>query len=686
MLFKWSLFGLAAASLYSNAASLDSDMSKSGAIKKVVSLLKEMKAQNEKEGKEDQEIFDKLACWCHTNREEKTAAVAAAEQKIADLEASIKEYTAKYAMLGQEIANLKKDIAENMASLEAATAQREKEAAEFHKGETDSIQALGQLKGAVTILSRHNADLSTEADTTGIVTKDSTLTAASAGGAFLQGAEKDEVISIVKAISRQFPSVVNSDDLSLVQAPAYSNQSSEIFGILRSMQETMTKDLSDAQAAEAKSAADFQAMRDAKREEIAAARTQLENKEAEYADTGLKNAESKEDLADTTAQLEADNAFLIDLEKRCADNEAEMAARTKTRQAEIVAINETITILTNDEARDTANVTNFGTSFLQTRIAATKEKMFRDRAAKALKSAALKTGSPELAMLASSVQLDAFTKVKKAIDDMIAQLKIDMKDEVKHKDFCNTEFHSNESQTTEANRKLDGLKATQDDLESSIANFETELKTLSAEIQEMRVELQSATNDRKAESHAFQVAVQDQKEMQQILKKAVKRMDMFYNSKEGEAFVQAAAKDAQAPPPSLTKDGYQKNQGAGGVIGMLQEIISDSQEAEMEFIKSEQAATAAYEEFVGNSNSGIEMRQRATITATDNKAAADKELVQTKEDISATLTELEKLAEYNAQLHKSCDFVVKNFEVRQTARSQEIEALQQAKQILSGAQ
>lgn len=672
MLFKWSIFGLAAAAL--NTANLDAELS-ANPLQKVVSLLKEMKAENEKEMKQDQEIFDKLACWCHTNREEKTAAVAAAETKIADLEASIKEYTAKYAQLGEEIANLKKDIAENEASLEAATKQREKEAAEFHNMETDSVQALGQLKGAITILSRHNTDLSTEQDTTGIVRK-----------SFLQGAEKDEVVAVVKEISRRFPSIVNADDLSLMQARPYASQSGEIFGILRSMQETMEKDLSEAQAEEAKAAATFQAMREAKREEIAAGRTQLENKEAEYADTGLKNSEAKEDLADTTAQLEADNAFLVDLEKRCADNEKEMAARTKTRQEEIIAINETIGILTADEARDTANKSINPSSFLQTRITATKEKLFRERAARALKKAALNTGNPELAMLASSVQLDAFTKVKKAIDDMIEQLKIDMQDEVKHKDFCNTEFQTNETQTTAANRKMDELNAKKDDLEASIASLASDIKTLTAEIAEMRVQLQSATNDRKAESKEFQTTVMDQRSMQQILKKAVKRMDMFYNSKEGEAFLQAHSTDSQGPPPGLTKDGYKKNAGAGGVIGMLQEIIADSKEAEMEAIKAEQDGTAAYEEFVKNSNEGIANRQKAIVTATDNKAAADKELVQTKEDISATLTELEKLAEYNAQLHKSCDFVLKNFDIRQTARGEEIEALQQAKQILSGAQ
>ena len=38
-----------------------------------------------------------------------------------------------------------------------------------------------------------------------------------------------------------------------------------------------------------------------------------------------------------------------------------------------------------------------------------------------------------------------------------------------------------------------------------------------------------------------------------------------------------------------------------------------------------------------------------------------------------------------ADLHKSCDFTIKNFDIRQSARDQEVEALRQAKAILSGA-
>ena len=59
--------------------------------------------------------------------------------------------------------------------------------------------------------------------------------------------------------------------------------------------------------------------------------------------------------------------------------------------------------------------------------------------------------------------------------------------------------------------------------------------------------------------------------------------------------------------------------------------------------------------------------------------------VEAEVEKEAVMTELEQLANEDADLHSSCDFVLKNFEIRQTARDQEIEALKQAKAILSGA-
>ena len=48
-------------------------------------------------------------------------------------------------------------------------------------------------------------------------------------------------------------------------------------------------------------------------------------------------------------------------------------------------------------------------------------------------------------------------------------------------------------------------------------------------------------------------------------------------------------------------------------------------------------------------------------------------------------TELLGVREYVAQLHAQCDFLVQNFDLRKEARTEESDALKQAKAILSGA-
>ena len=47
-----------------------------------------------------------------------------------------------------------------------------------------------------------------------------------------------------------------------------------------------------------------------------------------------------------------------------------------------------------------------------------------------------KLHSPRLTALANKVRLDAFTRVKKAIVDLVAQLLKEKEDEIKHKRFC----------------------------------------------------------------------------------------------------------------------------------------------------------------------------------------------------------------------------------------------------------
>merc|ERR1719473_143650 len=108
-------------------------------VTKVVRLLEEMKKTMEKEAEEDQEMYDKMGCWCETNEKEKTEAIKIATETIDQLTSDIESGVAKVAKLETEIEQLKEDIAANIAALEKATAMREKERAEFEAETKDMM-------------------------------------------------------------------------------------------------------------------------------------------------------------------------------------------------------------------------------------------------------------------------------------------------------------------------------------------------------------------------------------------------------------------------------------------------------------------------------------------------------------------------------------------------------------------
>merc|ERR1711976_434630 len=92
-----------------SSLSFDIEATKNRPVSKVITLLKDMLKQLEKEAEEDEEIYDKMACWCETNDKEKTKSIADAEARIDDLTTAIEEHTANSARLASEIKTLEKE-------------------------------------------------------------------------------------------------------------------------------------------------------------------------------------------------------------------------------------------------------------------------------------------------------------------------------------------------------------------------------------------------------------------------------------------------------------------------------------------------------------------------------------------------------------------------------------------------
>merc|ERR1719375_639179 len=127
----------------------------------------------------------------------------------------------------------------------------------------------------------------------------------------------------------------------------------------------------------------------------------------------------------------------------------------------------------------------------------------RSDAAAFLKSEALKLHSPRLNALAVHVRLDAFTKVKAAIDAMLVELKKQQEAEIEHKDFCINGFHENEMTTEKKSEEKSELEATIEDLTITIDD-------LKQEIIDAKTALKRAGEDREKEHNEFEVIVADQ--------------------------------------------------------------------------------------------------------------------------------------------------------------------------------
>merc|ERR1719262_22641 len=433
-----------------------------------------MMATLEKEANEDEEVYEKVACWFQTNDKAKTASISAAEDSITQLTANIEEFTATSARLNTEIKNLDAEVAKNQEALDKATALRQKELAEFNAEEKDMLQSIGALKSAITVLGKHHAEFMQVSDESLV------NVAITIQHQFHKHAKiVDQIVTPTQAKAIAAFIQAPSDFLEEGAAPgfgqSYAPQSGAIFGILKQMKETFETNLASSQKEEMESQQAYEDLKAAKEEEIKAGQDQSETKTQELADTDSRNAQSKQDLEDTRNSLAADQKFLMNLKETCQNTDAEWEERQKARQEEIKGCGEALAILSSDDAHDT-----FTKTFNFVQVSAKKESKARDTAEKVLFTAAKKLGSPRLATLATRVRLDAFGKVIDDVDGMVKDLKKEKADDIKHKDYCNDALHKNDMAQDRKKKEIEQLDATVSDQRATQKILNNALNVLKA--------------------------------------------------------------------------------------------------------------------------------------------------------------------------------------------------------------
>merc|ERR1719253_897408 len=403
-----------------------------------------------------------------------------------------------------------------------------------------------------------------------------------------------------------------------------------------------------------------------------AGQAQIEKKTEELADTDERLAHAKEDIVDTKASLSADEEFLMTLKEKCQMTDQEWEQRQKTRAAEMEAVSKALAILSGDDAHDVFTRTFNPAALLQIGSRSAD----RERASKLLVAKARELHSSRLAALATRVQLDAFTKVKEAIDALVKALEDEQAAEVKKRDWCIDEFDENAKQQQQTEfaekdvlNKIASLKAT-------IKTLTAEVAELKSEIAEMQKQLKAASEARDEENKDYQQTIADQKETQKLLKAALGVLQGFYGKGTTE-FVQRARQQTAGPPPPPGFEEYKKSAAGGGVMEMIEQIMLDAKSMEEQAARDEAEAQTAYEAFTKETKESVATKGSEIVAKSESKAKAEEELVKAKDERESVLLQLEELANYKTELPQTCDFVMKNFELRQTARSDEMEALRQ---------
>jgi len=679
-------------------------------VRKVISMMNMMAKKIEGEGKKAEEMYDAFMCYCNDGDESLKKSVEEAEDKVPQLESSLKEATAGHAQLQEDLKQHKADVKDAKEAVETATAIRGQEKATFDKDAANLKTNIDSVNKAVKALAK------------------------GMGAGFLQS--QNTAVAVLKKLSVSMDMSNTDRDVLSAFLSTSSTQgadpaSGEILGILKQMNDEQNGDLASMVADEETATASFDSLVAAKAREVAALTKAIESKTARVGELAVEVATLKNDLEDTSEQLAMDKKFLAELETSCVEKKKEWAIYEKTQKEELLALADTIKLLNDDDALDLFKKTlpsgGSAASFLQLQGPSVDET--RQAAIAALQGARRKgKGNPQLDLLAMGLRgkKEGFDGVIQQINKMTSMIAKEQGDDDGKKKYCEIELDKAEDDKTMIERGVSDTKKILSDTKGRLESVSDEIQSLSDGILKLDKQVQKQTDQRKEEHAQYTEDLAANNAAKSLLEMAKNRLSKFYNPKlykappkrdlseedqittnmggtlaptqapggiagTGiESFMQVRmheqleSDDVSSQPEADL--GYEKKSAeSGGVMGLIDMLMRDlgAQNAEMEH--DEKVAQSDYEEFIKDS---AEKRAEDSKVVGDKegaKAELESELDGSKGELKSKKINLMDTVDVIANLHGDCDWLLKNYDVRKEARTSESESLTKASAVLSGA-
>jgi len=684
-------------------------------VTKVVELINEMKAKIEADGKAEQKVYDKFACWCEKTTARKAGAIQDAKTRIEELSQLVLQLKGKTATLKAEIAQLEKDIGGNIDGTKEATSIRGKETADYEQQRSDLEAAIGALERAVGILTgagefaQKSASALQQAEILSVSGElRGALRLAPVGDDYGAISEKDK--EAVEAFVRD-PSPFVHPKFSGIQQKNMQPQSGMIQGILKGMYDSFTADLESKNADQALRQKTYEELTSTKDSELNTLKSTLAKKKETVGDDTKTLTDSSIERDETQKQLKADEKFFEDTKLSCKNQADAWAERSRLRTEELAGINKAVEILTSDEAAAT-----FGRStsmLMQISHAGSAAHVRKNAAFGALKTVARRHHSLRLASLAALVQTSTeghFGAVISTIDKQLGDLRAEEQDDIDLKDYCKGEEDKTANEIEDLQHKMTNLQGHIDRLNSKKKELQADIVTTEGDITDTENAMAEALSTRNTEHEDFKSALKDDMDAVALLAQAIDALTAFsknnklplgllqkkhhkhhkhYSHSHSHAVSHAKqpeySVDEDKAPETFSDGGYGgKSSEGGGIVSIIGYIKEDLENEIATTKKAEARAQADYAEQRKAALEALAALKTKKNTLETQEADTDEKITDSIEEKQVQNTMKGQKEQYKDSLKPRCEWIKGAFDTRASKRNDEIEGLLQAKSSLSG--
>jgi len=659
-------------------------------VRKVIDLLNAMSAKVREEGDEKEKSYKKFECYCNHNTEKIKEQNDAAEKTIPALRSRLSEVTALNAELETEIEGAKKDREDAKRVLADAQSMRKKEYEIYLKDSESKRQTLDALGKAILALRKGNGALFLQTDSAKLLRSLSL-------SADMTAHDRDLLSSFL----------ANGNE------NGYQPASLGVLGMMKNMKEEMEADLKEMQATEKKRVEGYENLMAANQEEISAASKGIEQKMNRLTELSVELQQVKMNL-----QVEENNAkqnaeFAFNLKQQCKDEKEAWSEYQNNQAEELRALSETVSFLNSEEAQTTlraatsqnslsqlskqttaAPVEDFPTtrpwlSFLQLGGSEPSKVAVLSKAKRSLRASPKGLDLIELAIQGKDEGLD---QVVEKIEDLIQELKEEGKNDQDQLRFCDTKLRKAEYEKKDKEKDLE-------DATTNLETYQNELKSVMDEIgetegilEDLDKQVDDATKARKEANDQFVQNRMTSTAALELLKKAEERLKRHYAS-----FLQENATSAaetgelrgRQPEGMMAKPEvdmkYQKRD-SSKLIFLFNTIKGDVERQKMTLENEDKLGQAEYEMFVSNANEKKRLYSKSLGASNAAKAEMEAQIQRCHAEMRSQEKLLASLKQEIFDLHKKCDFLVKNFDLRIDARASETQSLLRASGMISEAQ